>query len=36
VQLAAFNQSISEQLEAFNAAFTAKGLPFLSVADDKE
>ena len=36
VQLAAFNQTISDQLEAFNAAFTAKGLPFLSVANDKE
>jgi len=36
VQLASFNQTISDQLEAFNAAFTAKGLPFLSVADDKE
>ena len=36
VQLARFNQTISDQLEAFNAAFTAKGLPFLSVANDKE
>jgi hypothetical protein len=36
VQLASFNQTISDQLEAFNAAFTAKGLPFLSVANDKE
>ena len=36
VQLASFNQTISDQLEAFNAAVTAKGLPFLSVANDKE
>lgn len=36
VQLAAFNKSLSEELGAFNAAFTAKGLPFLSLTEQQE